>query len=147
MIAKSDFIILSSASVLLLIAVMRLGGPDADVRAPTYYSATAPQDQSGIDGQTTANPADTTVANLTADTATPAVVTTQTVSVAEVGTEDFKQPDVIREAAFTTHVVKQGEYLGLIARRYNTTVPELKRLNNLKGNTILVGQNLVYPSQ
>jgi membrane-bound lytic murein transglycosylase D len=43
----------------------------------------------------------------------------------------------------TTHVVKSGEALGTIARKYNTSVSELQRLNNIRGTTIRVGQRLV----
>ncbi len=40
------------------------------------------------------------------------------------------------------HVVKRGETLGGIARRYNTTVPRLQALNRLKGTRVLAGQTL-----
>ncbi len=38
--------------------------------------------------------------------------------------------------------VKKGDYLSLIAQRYNMTVDELKKINNLKSNVIHVGQQL-----
>lgn len=41
-----------------------------------------------------------------------------------------------------THKVKSGESLGLIARKYNTSADELKRLNYLKGSLIRAGQTL-----
>ncbi len=40
------------------------------------------------------------------------------------------------------HTVKKGETLYGIARMYNLTVDELKSNNNLKGNTISIGQEL-----
>jgi LysM repeat protein len=41
-----------------------------------------------------------------------------------------------------THTVQKGDTLYNISRRYNTTVDELKRLNNLTDNTINIGQVL-----
>jgi peptidoglycan endopeptidase LytE len=42
-----------------------------------------------------------------------------------------------------TYKVKKGDTLFRIARRYNISVEDIKRLNNLKGNHIKVGQILV----
>lgn len=45
------------------------------------------------------------------------------------------------------HVVRSGENLGLIARRYRVSVSQLKTWNNLRSNTIYPGQRLtVYSS-
>jgi len=41
-----------------------------------------------------------------------------------------------------THVIKKGENLGSIAKANNTTVEELKRINNLSDNKIHQGQEL-----
>jgi membrane-bound lytic murein transglycosylase D len=41
------------------------------------------------------------------------------------------------------HVVRRGESLGVIARRYGVTVTRLKALNDLRSDRILVGQTLV----
>ncbi|QJR34571.1 lytic transglycosylase domain-containing protein [Gemmatimonas groenlandica] len=40
------------------------------------------------------------------------------------------------------HVVKRGESLGAIAKRYGTTVPRLKSLNGIKGSRVIAGQTL-----
>ena len=45
-----------------------------------------------------------------------------------------------------TYVVKSGESLYSIARKYNTTVDELKKLNNLSSNVLSIGQVLKIPS-
>ncbi len=42
----------------------------------------------------------------------------------------------------TTYTVKSGDTLYSIASKYNTTVDEIKRLNNLTSNTLSVGQLL-----
>ncbi len=45
------------------------------------------------------------------------------------------------------HKVKSGETIGAIARRYRTTVANIKKWNGLKSNTIRVGQRLyIYGS-
>lgn len=44
------------------------------------------------------------------------------------------------------YTVKKGDSLWKIANKYNTTVEKLKRANNLKTNTLSVGQKLVIPS-
>lgn len=41
-----------------------------------------------------------------------------------------------------THKVEQGDTLYSISNKYNTTIAELKRLNNLSDNTISIGQVL-----
>jgi LysM repeat protein len=44
------------------------------------------------------------------------------------------------------HVVKKGENLGAIARRYGVTVEKLKQLNQLHNNNLQVGQQLAIES-
>ena len=44
------------------------------------------------------------------------------------------------------YTVKKGDSLWKIANKYNTTVEKLKSANNLKTNTLSVGQKLVIPS-
>lgn len=45
-----------------------------------------------------------------------------------------------------SYVVKKGDSLWLIANKYDTTVEKIKSTNNLKGNTLSIGQVLVIPS-
>lgn len=40
------------------------------------------------------------------------------------------------------HRVQSGDNLGSIARRYNTSVAELQRLNNISGTNIRIGQQI-----
>jgi len=43
----------------------------------------------------------------------------------------------------TTHIVRRGETLGTIAKRYGTSVATLVRLNGLKKNVIYAGQSII----
>jgi membrane-bound lytic murein transglycosylase D len=57
---------------------------------------------------------------------------------------DAPDPSIERYAGSThTHVVKRGESLGLIAKRYHTTVKSIMALNGLKRSIIFPGQSLV----
>ena len=42
-----------------------------------------------------------------------------------------------------TYIVKSGDNLYSIARRYNTTVDAIKRKNNLVSNNLSIGQSLI----
>lgn len=45
------------------------------------------------------------------------------------------------------YIVKKGDSLYSIAQKYNITVDELKKMNNLTSNTIVIGQKLYIPSK
>ncbi|MEE4609286.1 MAG: LysM peptidoglycan-binding domain-containing protein, partial [Desulfobacteraceae bacterium] len=49
-------------------------------------------------------------------------------------------------AATTRHVVRSGDSLWILARRYGTTVPKIMAANNLSGQTLSIGQRLVIPT-
>lgn len=58
--------------------------------------------------------------------------------------EEIRQTELAAQMSETTiHVVRSGEVLGSIARRYGTTVGEIQRLNNIRGTLIRPGQRLV----
>ena len=44
------------------------------------------------------------------------------------------------------YIVKKGDTLYSIASKYNTTVDDIKRLNNLSSNNLSIGQILIIPS-
>lgn len=45
-----------------------------------------------------------------------------------------------------TYIVKSGDNLYTLARLYNTTIDELKRINNLTTNQLSIGQRLLIPN-
>ena len=53
------------------------------------------------------------------------------------------KPIVLNE----TYIVKQGDSLYSIAKKFNTTVNELKRLNNLDSNLLNINQILLIPTK
>ena len=65
--------------------------------------------------------------------------------------EDIDKEQVLKEVSKvsdrTVHSVKKGETLASIAKKYHVTVSNLKKWNNLKKDTISVGQKLtIYTS-
>jgi membrane-bound lytic murein transglycosylase D len=50
-----------------------------------------------------------------------------------------------REPVARTHTIRQGDTLYSLARRYNTSVDALRKLNNLKGSSLATGQRLRVP--
>ena len=56
---------------------------------------------------------------------------------------DFEIPEDV--APSITYVVQSGDNLYNIARKYNTSVSEIIRLNNLSNNNLSIGQQLLLP--
>ena len=56
--------------------------------------------------------------------------------------EECYGPDYVLPTT-TTYIVKKGDNLYSIARKYNTTVDEIKKKNNLKTNILNIGQKLI----
>ncbi|MCF2493570.1 LysM peptidoglycan-binding domain-containing protein [Dyadobacter chenhuakuii] len=52
-----------------------------------------------------------------------------------------------RSSATQTHTVAAGETLFRISQTYHTNVEDIKRLNNMSGNSVMVGQKLKIPQQ
>ena len=49
------------------------------------------------------------------------------------------------ESNYTNYTVKKGDSLYQISKKYNTTVDEIKKLNNLTTNLLSIGQTLKIP--
>jgi membrane-bound lytic murein transglycosylase D len=52
-----------------------------------------------------------------------------------------------QSSAAQTHTVAPGETLFRIAQTYRTNVDDIKKLNNMSGNSVMVGQKLKIPQQ
>ena len=76
-------------------------------------------------------------------------LTSNTLSIGQV----LKIPEVSEESETTTPVetntytVQKGDSLYQIAKKYDTTVDELKKINNLTSNTLSIGQILTLPTK
>lgn len=57
--------------------------------------------------------------------------------------EDYTPPDTLENSI--TYVVKKGDNLYDIARRYNTSTTNIMKLNNLTSNNLSIGQVLKIP--
>ena len=55
-------------------------------------------------------------------------------------------PSAVDETEENIYVVKSGDSLYSIAKKYNTTVDNLKNLNNLTSNVLMIGQQLLVPT-
>jgi len=49
------------------------------------------------------------------------------------------------ETVYTVYVVRNGDYLAKISKKFNVTIASIKRINGLEGDTIRVGQKLKIP--
>ena len=58
----------------------------------------------------------------------------------------LKEENMDTSVTENAYIVKKGDTLYQIAQKNNTTVNELKSLNNLSSNTLSIGQKLILPS-
>ncbi|MFC4210447.1 LysM peptidoglycan-binding domain-containing protein [Pedobacter lithocola] len=77
-------------------------------------------------------------------TAVPIAKTEPIKSVEQVATT--QQPAVVTNQTEIEHTVQPKEFLGKIAEKYGTTVEDIKKLNNLSGNNLRIGQKLKIPA-
>jgi len=110
-------------------------GPDI---TPALIAA-ASQPRGGIQGSGSIQPAsmDTAAPSLRSNTSPPAG--------GNIKNRPADVPVLRRSPGATTHTVKRGDTLFALARRYNTTVDTLRKLNNLKGNNLATGKRLRIP--
>ena len=73
-------------------------------------------------------------------------LTSNTLSIGQVLRIPNSSSDNVPETPIGTYTVKAGDTLYGIANKFNTTVDEIKRLNNLTSNTLSIGQVLKIPN-
>lgn len=61
------------------------------------------------------------------------------------GILNYINNNVIQEDG-NVYIVKSGDSLYSIARKYNTTIDEIKRINNLSSNILSIGQRIMIPT-
>lgn len=61
--------------------------------------------------------------------------------------KNTQQNESVKSRLTTSHVVKSGESIWIIANRYNTTVKNIQELNNLKNMDLHIGQILYVQKQ
>lgn len=59
--------------------------------------------------------------------------------------QELKIPNNSSSESLTTYIVKSGDSLWSIARRFNTSVDEIVKINNLKNDLLSIGQILLIP--
>ncbi|WP_308991757.1 LysM peptidoglycan-binding domain-containing protein [Mariniflexile litorale] len=65
---------------------------------------------------------------------------------AEFDKREKPMPQFFESDTKTTHRVRSGEFLGLIARKYSVRVSDIKKWNGLRSNNLKIGQRLtIYP--
>lgn len=57
----------------------------------------------------------------------------------------LKNQEIIEESSLETYIVKKGDSLWKISQKYNISVPELIKLNNLENLTLQINQELKVP--
>lgn len=70
-------------------------------------------------------------------------LTTSTLSIGK----KLKIPKQINEEDYITYTVKSGDTLYGIAKKYNTTVADIKKINNLNSNLLNLNQTLKIPNK
>ena len=64
---------------------------------------------------------------------------------AETFRENLAQVPESKRIKWARHKIRDGENLGLIAKKYHTTVSMLREVNKLRGNMIRAGHSLIIP--
>jgi len=152
-ISKSDLFILVVASAALGVGIMRWHQNTQDVSAITVPASTRivtePLEPVAVpvvtnDAIATANNA--VDQSLSADAKPVTVQTLNQPIVQEIQAEpNIQSADQSTDQGLGVHQVVYGDYLGKIANQYGTDVQTLRRINNIEGSTILVGQEILYP--
>lgn len=66
---------------------------------------------------------------------------------AEFDKREKPMPQLVKAKANTRYKVRQGDYLGKIARRFGVRVSQIKQWNGLRSNNLRIGQRLVIYSR
>ncbi|VAW51961.1 Membrane-bound lytic murein transglycosylase D [hydrothermal vent metagenome] len=67
------------------------------------------------------------------------------VASAEIFEKNYSELPADKHLRWTRHKIKQGETLGHLAVKYNTSVKHLRKVNNIRGNNIRAGKYIMIP--
>lgn len=70
-------------------------------------------------------------------------LTSNTLSIGQIITLPQDSEELPKD--YTTYTVQKGDSLYQIAKKYNTTIENLKKINNLTNNTLSIGQKIQVP--
>lgn len=56
-------------------------------------------------------------------------------------------PEKKEDITSNNYIVQKGDTLYQIAKKYDTTIDELKKINNLTSNTLNIGQKIIFPTK
>lgn len=158
MISKSDLIILVVASGALAVGISRWYQNTQDVSAVTIPASANSTNSANTrvqaePAQNSNLPVFKTVDSI--DTNTQVNTSIQTDSNGQIVVKTVAQPEPVVEIVVGTdetkaptlglHTVQSGDYLGKIADQYGTDVQTLRKLNNISGSVIQIGQEIFYP--
>lgn len=59
--------------------------------------------------------------------------------------EGRRKETILKTEKGNYYVVQKGDYLSKIAKKFNTSISEIKKLNNLKSDVVYPGQKLLIP--
>ncbi len=156
MIAKSDFVI-------LLVSLSALGGglyrwqnnngavPAVTVPASLQSNVRTPVAGENINASSAVNASTVNAEKQSAKTSSPRIISEPVAPTNIVANTESDNTASANDSVTSSgplygeHEVVYGDYLGKIAIDYGTSVSELRRINNLSGSSIFVGQKLQYP--
>jgi LysM repeat protein len=129
----------SSAPLVITPLVPSLSPTPEETRPATATATTQPSSTQVVPTRTAAPTATLTATPTVAPTMTPTVAPT-------VAPTSTPSPAATATPQVRVHVVRAGETLAIIARRYTTTATAIARYNGLSNpNRIYVGQRLLIP--
>jgi len=146
------FVDASGSALHQLVWLKPVGTPPA----PTQEATPSPPEPLPMDARVAADPPDTTpaaepatapVADAAVPEDKPPVAVVVPRSASRNPPRSAAEPEAANPRKFTTYTVVQGDVMEKIARRQHTTVEAILAANNLKNDSLQIGQKLKIPKK